>query len=62
MTWIKLDTMVMVVILIQEGLVSSGKFFLISSRVRRYEKLLLAIVEYILKLHTYMLGLANLGV
>jgi len=44
--WIKLDTIVIVVILTQEGLVSSGRPFRISSRVRRYEKLLLAIDEY----------------
>jgi len=48
--WIKLETIVIVVIFIQEGLVSSGNPFLNSSRVRRYEKLLLAIAEYIVLL------------
>jgi hypothetical protein len=38
---------VIVVIFIHEGRVSSGKAFRISSRVNRYEKLLLAIEEYI---------------
>jgi hypothetical protein len=46
----KLETIVIVVIFIQEGLVSSGNPFLNSSRVRRYEKLLLAIAEYIVLL------------
>jgi len=46
-SWIKLETMVMVVILTHEGRVSSGRAFRISSSVKRYEKLLLAIVEYI---------------
>jgi hypothetical protein len=40
------DTIVIVVILIHEGRVSSGKLFRISSRVNKYEKQLLAMDEY----------------
>lgn len=53
MVWIKLDTIVIVVILTHEGRVSSGRAFRISSRVKRYEKLLLAIDEYIFEHKNY---------
>jgi len=56
MVWIKLDTMVMVVILTHEGRVSSGRAFRISSSVKRYEKLLFAIVEYIFGHTFYIVG------
>lgn len=41
------DTIVMVVSFIHEGLICSGKFFRNASRVRRYEKVLLTMGEYI---------------